>query len=188
MKGMKELFWRCVVDLYNDIPMGLYEGLLSIFCLGGVGLLALQGLKRGWRKVSGLLLIEFVFLIYSSTVIYRDFSSEQKHDFMPLWSYWALQKEGNEYLIADNILNVLVFLPVGLLLGLAFRRIKFWVVLLVGLCISSSIEMLQYVFKRGFAEVDDVIHNVLGCMIGYGIYALVRLGYEKVSKRIVAVL
>lgn len=23
---------------------------------------------------------------------------------------------------------------------------------------------------KGFSEIDDVIHNTLGCMIGYGIY------------------
>ena len=32
------------------------------------------------------------------------------------------------------------------------------------------IEVLQFVFKRGFAEFDDVFHNVVGCVIGFGVY------------------
>lgn len=32
------------------------------------------------------------------------------------------------------------------------------------------IEMLQFVFKKGYAEFDDVFHNALGCLIGYGVY------------------
>ena len=30
------------------------------------------------------------------------------------------------------------------------------------------IETLQFVLKRGFTEVDDVWHNVVGCVIGWG--------------------
>ena len=42
--------------------------------------------------------------------------------------------------------------------------------------------------NKGFAEFDDVFHNTIGCMIGYGIYSLVSMGYEKAFKRHVAVL
>jgi len=42
--------------------------------------------------------------------------------------------------------------------------------------------------KRGFCEVDDVMHNSLGCLIGYGIYKLVRYGYKRLGKRSMAVL
>ena len=39
--------------------------------------------------------------------------------------------------------------------------------LAVGMGISLFIKALQYVFHRGFAEVDDVMHNTLGCIVGY---------------------
>lgn len=41
---------------------------------------------------------------------------------------------------------------------------------------------------KGFSELDDVMHNTLGCMIGYGIYSLVRVGYERISERNMAIL
>lgn len=58
-------------------------------------------------------------------------------------------------------------MPVGILLGLAFRSITWWKALLIGCGISVSIEALQYFFQRGFAETDDVMHNTLGCVLGY---------------------
>ena len=60
-------------------------------------------------------------------------------------------------------------------LGCAFGRMKGWKVLLIGGGFSVLIETLQFVLKRGFAEFDDVFHNVLGCLIGFGVYVGVRL-------------
>jgi glycopeptide antibiotics resistance protein len=63
-----------------------------------------------------------------------------------------------------------------------------FIALLFGLGISVSIETLQFFLKRGFAEVDDVMHNIAGCVIGYGVYKLVRYGYKRLGKRSVVVL
>ena len=53
------------------------------------------------------------------------------------------------------------------------------IVTIIGCSISVTIEALQFCFLKGFSEVDDVMHNTLGCMIGYGMYALTRYGYER---------
>ncbi len=44
----------------------------------------------------------------------------------------------------------------------------------MGMCISASIEVLQFFFHRGFAETDDVMHNTLGCAIGFLIVAIIK--------------
>ena len=70
-------------------------------------------------------------------------------------------------------MNVLAFVPIGLLLGCAFERLRWKTVLMIGAGFSILIELLQFIFKRGFAEFDDVFHNVLGCAIGFGVYVLI---------------
>ena len=50
---------------------------------------------------------------------------------------------------------------------------KWWKALVIGGGFSLLIEVSQFVFKRGFAEFDDVFHNVLGCAIGFGVYVMV---------------
>lgn len=172
---MKEQFKQYVINLYQDVPTEVYEGLLSVSCLGTVGLLILFGWKRGWRWVSGLLLAEYVILIYCSTVICRKVSEGAVgHNFSPFWSYEAI-KNGKENLIAENIMNAIVFIPVGIILGLLLRVKGSWLIaLLLGLGVSVSIEAMQYFLKLGFSEVDDVMHNSLGCLIGFTFVSIIN--------------
>ena len=39
---------------------------------------------------------------------------------------------------------------------------------------SISIEVSQYIFHLGYAEVDDVIHNSLGVLIGAIVASMVK--------------
>ena len=49
----------------------------------------------------------------------------------------------------------------------SFEEMTWWKALLVSCGISVTIEALQFLFMRGFSEVDDVMHNTLGCLIGW---------------------
>lgn len=171
---MREQFRTYIVSLYQNIPTEVYEGLLSVCCLGLVLLLGFCGIKKGLRYSSMLLLIEYVFLLFCSMVIFRTSGETRQYDFQPLWSYQAIQ-DGREDLFAENIMNVVVFIPVGLLLSIAFKQVTWWKVLLIGCGISVTIEALQFFFMRGFSEVDDVMHNTLGCLLGYGIMTILRI-------------
>ena len=185
---MREQFKQYVISLYQDIPLEVYEGLLSIFCIGLVVFIAWKGFKSGLRYSAILLLVEYIFLLFCSTVIFRTTGETRQYDFHPFWSYKAIQ-DGREELLAENIMNVVVFIPVGLMLGSLLRVKGSWLfTLLIGCGISIIIESLQFFFMRGFSEVDDVMHNTVGCLIGYGIYYLFRIEYEKFSKRPLAVL
>jgi len=158
----------------------LTEGLLSVFCLGLVVFIAWKGFKTGLRYSVALLLIEYIFLIFCSTVFFRTTSELRKYDIHPFWSY------DRPELLVENIMNVVVFVPVGLMLG-SFLRVKgsstseatksmtWLMVAIIGCGISVTIEALQFFFLRGFSEVDDVIHNTLGCLIGYGIMTILRI-------------
>ncbi len=167
--------------LINNSPSYVYEMLFAMLCLGTVLIMIYrsEALKRNLAK---LFLIEYTALIYCSTVICRNVFIERKFEYTPFWSYDRAD------LLVENIMNVWVFIPIGLLLGAAIINPRWAKVLAIGCGISISIEFLQLALKRGFSEVDDVMHNTLGCMIGYGLYSLIRYGYEKLSKRRVAVL
>ena len=164
---MREQIIDYVVSLYRDIPMAVYEGLLSVLCLGVVVIIVCYGLKRGWRKIAGLILVGYVFVIYCSTVLFRTAADGNGHEFRPFWSYEAIQ-DGRSELLVENIMNVIVFIPVGMLLGSLLRVKGSWLITLsVGIGISVSIEAMQYFFHRGFAETDDVMHNTIGCIVGW---------------------
>ena len=134
-----------------------------------------------------LLLLGYLILIFTKTVVFRPSQFSYKHHFAPLWSYMAI-KQGYNELIAENILNVLLFIPIGFLFYMVIKSARWWAALIFGAIISITIECCQFAFNRGSAEFDDVIHNVLGCMLGYGIVFLFKKVYEVVSKRRIRVL
>lgn len=173
---MREQLKHYVIELFNSVPSYVYEGLLFVFCVGIV-VLALAKWKRVWKNIVFLLLIEYLFLIYSSTVFLRKISGERKVEIIPFWSY---EKPD---LYVEILMNVAVFIPVGILLGVILKSRKWWSVIIIGAGISISIEILQFSLKRGYLEFDDVMHNTLGCMIGYGVYILAKSGCQRFCKR-----
>ena len=157
------------------IPFQVYVGLLFVFVVGLVVLLWRKGIKEGLRYSAMLLLAEWGIVILGITVVFRETCAERGINLIPLWSYFDYAE--NSYLkemAAINILNIVLFIPVGFLLGCAFRQMTWRRALAVGAGMSASIEVLQLIFKRGLCETDDVIHNVVGCMIGYGVVAVWR--------------
>ena len=173
---MRDQFKQYFLSLYQDIPQEVYEGLLSVFCLGLVVFIAWKGFKIGLRYSAILLLVEYVFLLFCSTVFFRTTSELRKYDFQPFWSYQAIQ-DGREDLLAENIMNVIVFIPVGMILGSllkvkgsstseATKSMTWLMVAIIGCGISVTIEALQFFLMRGFSELDDVMHNTVGGLWG----------------------
>lgn len=62
----------------------------------------------------------------------------------------------------DIVLNILLFIPLGFLLG-----DKGWKAVFLGFLLSASIELIQYIAVLGYCEADDVLNNTIGC--GFGI-------------------
>ena len=160
---------RCYfLSAFNRVPIPVYWVLLAVFGIGLIALVWSRGLRRGLRSGAVLLLMEWVLLILCGAVVFREAHAERAFNLIPLSSYFNFSE--NSYLMekaAINILNVAMFLPVGLLLGLGFKNITWKRALLVCLGLSVLIELLQLIFKCGLCEVDDVIHNVVGGAIGY---------------------
>ena len=91
---------------------------------------------------------------------------------------------GNESFISarNNILgNIFAFSPLGFLLPVLLDKCKKEKkVFFVGLAVSLSIEVIQVVFRLGSGDIDDLILNVFGTIIGFWIYkVLVTLLRER---------
>ena len=151
--------------------MGVLVVFLVAFVIGTVLFLTFLGPKRGARFSAGLLLAEYMGLILLVAVFCRKLLDVREFHVIPFRSYWYIW-EGGRFLV-QVFMNVLVFVPIGLLLGCTFGRLRWKTVLSIGGGFSLLIEVLQFVFRRGFAEFDDVFHNVLGCAIGFGVYVAV---------------
>jgi len=78
------------------------------------------------------------------------------------------------WLFRVNVLgNILAFVPFGLLLPSWLSRFRSATnVVLAGAALSIAIELLQWWGGTRVADVDDVILNTLGALLGYAWYVL----------------
>lgn len=68
------------------------------------------------------------------------------------------------------ILNIIMFMPLGFLLPFIWKNMrKLKTVILISLVYSFSIEICQ-LFNRRNSDVDDLLMNVVGAIIGFFIY------------------
>lgn len=67
--------------------------------------------------------------------------------------------------------NVIMFVPLGALLPCIWKAQRKAYILLPTCALSiCAMEALQYYSKRGTADVDDLILNMIGVVIGYLLY------------------
>lgn len=75
------------------------------------------------------------------------------------------------YTMKQVYLNIAMFEPIGMTVGALLQGRKSLAsqlcsVLLIGLAVSVSIELLQQLLVLGAFQMDDIIWNVVGCVVG----------------------
>lgn len=140
------------------------------------------------QKSHTLLLISTIILILFFTFIVRE-TFEVRHVgsrgimLIPFREFYSLfTAQNHSFYFWQIFLNILLFIPFGFMLSCnlhIYRRPKhlFLPILLSGLFVSVSVELLQYITSRGYTEIDDVINNTAGAMIGW-------FGYDRMLKAV----
>ena len=158
-----------LADVSKDIPNMVVQ--LSFLVMSGIIVLVFafaKNLKGARIGVMTTLLIEYMFLILGSTVIYRTSGDTYMYKLTPFWSYVAIA-DGQKELIEENLLNVALGIPFGFLLRFICTKNALLKSFLFGAAFSACIELSQLFFNRGLCEFDDLFHNTLGSVVGCGI-------------------
>ena len=78
--------------------------------------------------------------------------------------------------------NVLLFIPFGILVPLFSRFfMKWWNLVLGAFIVSLGIETTQIVTARGYFEIDDILLNSLGAIMGYAVFWIIHHSYIAVK-------
>lgn len=76
--------------------------------------------------------------------------------------------------------NVVAFIPFGLILPMSRKtQIGFASVFILTAAFSMIIETLQLYYQLGVFDVDDILLNTAGGILGYIIYCIGRIWYRK---------
>lgn len=160
-------------------------GIILLIVVGAFFVLEWAKKRFGWRGYMLFLWLVFVVYVLGNlyfTLLSRTPGTETKLTLLPFQSYarmgGAVPAEAEEAAgfaamflkgttpLDGIILNILLYVPLGYLLPRLFPKLKAWQVILIGLLCSAATEATQYLFKMGWCEMDDAIHNTLGAVIG----------------------
>ena len=96
---------------------------------------------------------------------------------------YLLDYDVRAHMIYNVFGNIMMFVPTGIVLPVLYKRLdNFFKVAGTGLLISLAIEILQLPFADRTSDVDDLILNTLGVVIGYVLFVIVRFA-KKPGKR-----
>lgn len=87
-----------------------------------------------------------------------------------------------DYAFINLLGNLFPFMPFGFFLPLCWEKMRFWNTALVGFLFSLVCEILQDVTMTGYFDVDDIIMNMCGVLLGYGCYFVFRFVVKKIKK------
>ena len=155
--------------------------LLCVLVLAaGWGISRKKGWRFPWRRaIALLLLISWLGLTLFVTLFRGEPGARQWNFHLFLawreaWNQFALRAWLNV------LLNIALFVPLGILLPLLSRVFRKWyAVLLAGFGSSLAIELVQLTTARGMFDVDDLFTNTLGTMVGRSIVMLVLSALER---------
>lgn len=120
-------------------------------------------------------LMKLSFIIYILCLFYvvtfQDVSWSS-HNYIPFKE--ILRYDFGSMLFYKNIFgNLLLFLPYGVMIAKYVKTDKLSVVVLLSFITSLSIEVIQFLIGRVF-DIDDIILNVIGCVIGFLLYRIFK--------------
>jgi glycopeptide antibiotics resistance protein len=82
---------------------------------------------------------------------------------------------GNHLIAMVNLFgNIIPFMPIGLLAPLMVQSISWQKALVLGVVTGLTFEVMEVVFRVGIFDVDDVILNAFGVVVGYGVFVMFK--------------
>lgn len=124
------------------------------------------------------ILLFFYALIFKYVSPWELFGSGREHflaantiPFHTIYGYLSGSLKVPLLVALSNIFgNIILFVPLGIYLQLLKKNKKTWISILIVFMVSLIVETLQFALGIGVADVDDIILNCLGGLIGIFIY------------------
>lgn len=128
-------------------------------------------MKNRHRILHNILLYS-VFACYILIVVFllflkrHDFRSLNLIPFHSIFSYLSGNRFLKSFALSNILGNIVLFVPMGVYLSVFLRKNKPLRITLFVILMSVIAEVIQYVCRRGVADIDDVILNGLGGFLG----------------------
>lgn len=183
----RHLIRELLNEFLNDLPVMIIAGLIYWFVRRiihkkrfGEDFKEVRQKSR-LNEIIGLLLVMWAALIVCSTLLPPWKHLDHLRIVFPHWG--VIPEMFTHGITSHDMLNMLMFAPIGLALPFVLKRSGFGWTVLAGFCFTFSIEFLQGFSSMRDGNVDDVICNTAGTAVGYLLYLLIKLLFPKFTKK-----
>jgi glycopeptide antibiotics resistance protein len=126
------------------------------------------------RIILRTFLILYILFLFD-IALFRFLASNPKPNLVPFRTIREDWQVGGREFVVNFLGNLVAFMPMGIVPPLVrTRRTRAWQVALFSLVLSLTIEGGQYASGRRVADVDDLILNTLGGLLGFWLVAAFR--------------
>ena len=154
-----------LLHLFHSVPSFVYLILLPLLFIVCLYLFFAKDVRSKTRIALLFIGAEYYFLVLCSTFFFREAKVGSSISLSLCEKYKMI--DTTRYAMPELIMNTVIFIPIGLISYYYIKKANLLVPILVGLSLSFTIEFLQFVFSCGASELIDVIHNTIGCVLGY---------------------
>jgi len=88
--------------------------------------------------------------------------------------YHTLNHQDKWVFYTDLFGNIILFMPLPFFLVFIFHVKKTGKTILIAFIISFCVELTQFIFSIGVADIDDIILNTLGAITGVAVLKLLK--------------
>lgn len=125
-----------------------------------------------YKELMMLIFAVYILCLFQ-VVTFQDDTSWASNNFIPFKE--ILRYNISSRLFIKNVLgNMIMFLPFGFFVSYYLKSEKIYMPVILTIIASLSIELVQLAIGRVF-DVDDIILNLLGGIMGYFIYSVIRI-------------
>ncbi len=179
MKYNLEHIKNYILDYNVGVPAALIIAIFLIICCIVVVLYRFRySYSIFLRQCSFCFFCGYFFFVLCTTIFYREETFIKRYHLYPFWSYTVLYNS----LLSQLLLNILMFIPIGFFVGGALKKKHILDIIGIGFLLSFLIELTQLITTRGVFNVDDIIHNVIGCIIGFSFFMLCYKITQRIAK------
>ncbi len=127
--------------------------------------------KKKNTKLSQIIVSIYYTILLFNMVIFARYNIINSYNIIPFKSIIEICSKGNLYTIIINIFgNILIFMPLEYFIIELFKVEKGSLNFLISFFIILTIEIVQFIFKVGVLDIDDLILCTMGMMIFYKLY------------------
>lgn len=125
----------------------------------------------------------YIFILFA--FLFLKAHSFQSINLVPFHTIADYLSNGGFFSLVNVLGNIVLFIPLGIYLILFNPNKSIVINTLESVLISVAVEVLQYFFKVGATDIDDIILNGVGGLIGVVIYKILFKIFKNKTKYVI---